>query len=150
MVGRSLPEKSTNSIKVLLTVLLSLKQLIRYGITGFCAVVTHMGTLIILVRIFELDKVYATTIGFLCAMLVNFTMQNKYVFPNNKGNMTSVIRYTCVTLAILCLNLYLFGYMLDNTNINYLLCQLLLTCFIFVLNFLINKFFTFRLKGESD
>ena len=118
--------------------------MIKYGVAGFSATATHLGILFIMVNYFETPKVNATNIGFVCAMIVNYSIQQTYVFPNNKNKIISFTQYTFITSAVFCLNWYLFEYLIISTNINYLVCQFIVTIFIFILNFFMNKYFTFR------
>ena len=122
-----------------------LKQMIKYGIAGGTAAAAHLGILFILVTYHEIPKINASNIGFLCAMIINYSVQNFYVFPNNLNKISSSLKYTLVTLAFFFLNAYLFNFLLDYTEVNYMFCQIAVIIFIFLFNFIINKFFTFRI-----
>jgi len=119
--------------------------MMKYGIAGGTAAATHLGILFILVAYFEIPKVNSSSIGFLCAMIVNYSVQNFYVFPNNQNKIGSLLKYTLVTLAFFYLNSNLFTFLLDYTEINYMICQIAVILSIFLLNFFVNKFFTFRI-----
>ena len=108
-----------------------LKQIIKYGIAGGTAAASHLGILFILVTYYEISKIHASNIGFLCAMIVNYSVQNFYVFPNNLNKVSSLLKYTLVTLTFFFLNSHLFNFLLNYTEINYMLCQIAVIIFIF-------------------
>ncbi len=119
---------------------------IRYFISGGTAFLVHMGILILQMEYvpIKLDPTLATTIAFSIACIVNYTIQYHWTFKVTGSHKRFFTRYIFVTLNTLCLNAGIFWYCYEKIHLSYIISQLVATGFVFVANFIINYFYTFK------
>ena len=120
------------------------RQFVRYFISGSTALIVHVAVLALLVELFAFNETVASGIGFVVAVLVNYTIQHTWVFEAEGNHGEHFPRYLLVTLITFSLNLGLFWMAVNVVEIWYPLAQVLTTGIIFILNFLINRQFTFK------
>jgi putative flippase GtrA len=118
-------------------------EFMRYSIAGFAAATTHLAVLAGLVQLMQAPKPMASAIGFCCAIPVNYLIQHRFVFGRTGGHITYFTRYLTVTLLLLAANVVLFSIFTQIIGIFYLFAQILVIGIVFVLNFLVNRTFTF-------
>lgn len=120
----------------------------RYGLAGGTSALTHLAVLSVLVEIFAVNKALASTVGFLCAIPVNYLLQHWFVFSRSGRHGRFFGRYLAVTLAGLGLNSGLFLLGVNVFGFHYLPTQIAVIGLIFVANFFINREFTFAEAGN--
>ncbi len=118
-------------------------QFLRYGFAGGASVLTHVFVLYLLVETVQTDKTLASAIGFACAIPVNYLLQHSFVFERNGRHQQYFFRYIAVTLAAMGLNTALFNIGVTVFHFNYLATQIAVIALVFVVNFAINRTFTF-------
>lgn len=119
-------------------------QFLRYGLAGVASVVTHISVLFVLVEFLGTNETIASAIGFLCAIPVNYGIQHQYVFSRSGQHRHYFSRYLAVTLAAMALNTLLFAIGLNILEWHYLVTQIGVIVLIFILNFFVNRTFTFN------
>jgi putative flippase GtrA len=128
----------------------ALGQLGKYVISGGTAVLVHMLLLLGFVELLGLHKVLATTIGFAVGSAVNYTLQYHFVFRSTCPHLHSAFKYVVVTTAMLGLNSLLFWVLITSLALWYMAAQALTISIIFLLNFLVNRSFTFSPGAAPD
>jgi putative flippase GtrA len=128
----------------------ALGQLGKYVISGGTAVLVHMLLLLGFVELLGLHKVLATTIGFAVGSAVNYTLQYHFVFRSTCPHLHSVFKYVVVTTAMLGLNSLLFWFLITSLALWYMAAQALTISIIFLLNFVVNRSFTFSPGAAPD
>jgi putative flippase GtrA len=118
-------------------------EFIKYSIAGFAAAATHLAVLAGLVQLMQAPKTMASAIGFCCAIPVNYFIQHRFVFGRTGGHTIYFMRYITVTLILLAANVIIFSIFTQIIGIFYVLAQILVIGIVFVLNFLVNRTFTF-------
>lgn len=118
-------------------------QFVAYGMAGSVAVVTHIAVLTILAELAGMPKTVASGIGFCCAIPVNYTLQHRFVFASNTPHHKAFVRYLATTFGALALNVALFHALLKTMSIHYVLAQLIVIGVVFVVNFTVNRAYTF-------
>jgi putative flippase GtrA len=118
-------------------------EFVKYSIAGFAAAATHLAVLAGLVQLMQAPKPMASAIGFCCAIPVNYLIQHRFVFGRTGGHVVYFVRYIAVTLALLAVNVVIFSIFTQIFGIFYILAQILVIGIVFVLNFLVNRTFTF-------
>jgi len=124
-----------------------LQKIIRYLVAGGLALLVHLAVLTGLVEWLLVDELLATSVGFLCAVPVNFHLQRTFVFKSNGSYATEFRRYVLVTISTFLLNGVVFAILHSGVGIQYIPAQLCATVVILVANFIINYFFTFSLRN---
>jgi len=115
----------------------------RYLVSGGTGAVIHFSILAALVAWFGTNPVIATTIGFIVGSLVNYTLQYHWTFSADGPHHVMLTRYAVVTTVTMLLNGQLFWLLNSHYGMHYLLAQFIVTGIIVVVNFLINKHYTF-------
>jgi putative flippase GtrA len=122
------------------------RQFIRYFISGSTALVVHLGVLALLVELFATNETMASGAGFVVAVMVNYTIQHTWVFEAEGRHKEHLPRYVVVTLLTFALNLGLFWVAVNVAQVWYPVAQVFTTGVVFILNFVINRQFTFKVS----
>ncbi len=125
-----------------------MKTFIRYLIAGGTAAGVHFLVLIALVELLAIYPPMASAIGFVIACAVNYTLQYHWTFKANGSHKVMLTRYTMVTLITFVVNLLIFWFLYEKLNVLYLISQFISTGVVTLINFIINKHYTF--KSNSD
>ena len=121
-------------------------HLIRYTISGTIAAFAHLATLVVLVESTGLNATLASAVGFLVACYVNYTIQYRWVFRADGSRLVSGARYIVVTTGSLLVNVLLFWLLHEQFDIWYPVAQVFAIGVVFLLNFYLNRHFTFRVS----
>ena len=126
-----------------------LQRIIRYLLAGGLAFLVHLAVLAGLVEWFFVDELLATSVGFLCAVPVNFHLQRTFVFKSNGHYATEFRKYVLVTISTFLLNGLVFAILHSGVGIQYVPAQLCATVVVLAVNFTVNHFFTFALQNAK-
>ena len=121
----------------------------RYGFAGGTSALTHLLVLTALVELLDVNKTVASTLGFLCAIPVNYLLQHRFVFSRQGRHGRFFVRYLTVTLVGLGLNSALFLLGVNVFGFHYIPTQIVVIGLIFVANFFVNRDFTFADVGST-
>ena len=121
----------------------SIRQLIKYGFAGGSAVVLHFAVLTGLVEILAVNPTMATAAGFVAGCVLNYALQHRWVFRADGRHITFARRYALVTAATFVLNVALFHALHAVVGLWYVLAQVIATVVVFLVNFEINRRYTF-------
>ncbi len=128
-------------------------QFLRYVVSGCVALAVHLAVLAVFVEIARTPTVLASTIGLVVAMVVNYGLQHRWVFTATGMHRIFFTRYVFITLATFLANLAIFALAYHGFKLWYPVAQVFATGIIFVLNFFLNKYYTFQVgdgrKGMS-
>ena len=119
-----------------------MNTLFKYIITGSFAVFSLMCILLLLVEVFNVNKVVASAIAFVVASVINYSLQHRFVYQCTGGHDKHALRFFLVTVVGLGINSLLFPQLLKVMDI-YLLAQLVTIVAVFMFSFIMNTKFTF-------
>ncbi len=122
---------------------LPLGQMVRYGVAGSTAALTHLAVLALLVELAGCPKTLASALGFVAGTLVNYALQHRFVFRREGGHGRFFVRYAMVTAATMALNTALFALFADGLGVPYLIAQAVTIGLVASVNFLLNRHVTF-------
>ncbi|MEM7501080.1 MAG: GtrA family protein [Pseudomonadota bacterium] len=122
------------------------QKALRYLVAGGTATLVHLAVLAVLVESFGWGELVSTSIGFLCAIPVNFHLQRTWVFKSNGPYVNEFTKYLLVTVSTFLLNGLIFALLHSQLGIQYLVAQLMTTAVVLLANFTINFFFTFSAR----
>jgi len=125
------------------------RQFARYLVAGGLAVGVHLTILTALTELFHVRPAVATAIGFVVGSVVNYLLQQAWVFRARGDHRGFAARYAMITTGTFFLNMFLFWVAHSVLNVWYLAAQVLVTGMIFLLNFLLNRWFTFRVHMQQ-
>ncbi len=117
--------------------------LFRYLIGGGLAAAAHFSILIALVEWVSVGATFASATGFCAAVAVNYTLQYYWTFASTGSHRVIFLRYLSITLAMLGLNTAVFWMLHQRFAVPYLLAQFVTTGAILIINFTVNRRYTF-------
>mgnify|MGYP001233810615 CR=1 FL=1 len=115
----------------------------RYVLCGIASLAVHLLVLLVLIEWFNLMAILATTVGFVSAVVVNFTLQSIFVFDSRSAIANSFIKYLFVTTISFSANILLFGIWVSEGMSSPLVAQSIISLLIFLINFFLGKYFVF-------
>jgi len=120
--------------------------LIRYLVSGSIAAIVHFGLLVILIEWVAFHPTWASALGFMVAIFINYSLQFHWTFAVKGKDLHRIVftRYLFVTCLTLCLNTLLFWSMNGIIGFNYLYSQIVATGIVLIINLLINQKYTFK------
>ena len=124
------------------------REFARYFVAGCAAVGIHLTVLVALTEGLHLRPTVATGIGFVLGSIVNYLLQRSWVFRAAGAHRVFFARYALITSGTFLLNLALFWLLHEALHLWYLGAQILVTGFIFLVNFALNRGYTFRVRRE--
>ena len=117
----------------------------KYIIVGLSGVFIDLISLTFFVEVFSLNTTIAVSMSFILAVISNFYWNYKWVFSQVKGDIKNqFIKYFTVSLIGLVLTTVLMHVLVDYLNIFYILSKLITIGIVFVWNFTVNKFWSFK------
>lgn len=117
--------------------------LFRYVISGSIAASAIFVLLALQVELLSVPPLVASTVCFVVGSLINYSLQYHWTFQADGPHSVMFVRFSLVTLATMTLNIGLFWVFTEVFQIHYLIAQGLAIGLIVVVNFLINKHYTF-------
>ncbi len=119
------------------------KQFIIFASVGAIGTLGHYAALIFLVEVFNVNPVYATTVGFVIGALINYILNYKYTFQSSKPHGEALTKFLTVAAIGAMLNSFIMFCGESFLKFNYILVQIFATGIVLLLNFGLNKLWTF-------
>jgi putative flippase GtrA len=119
------------------------RQLSRFLAVGFAATVVHYGILVALVEAWHVHPVWATSIGFVTAVLLSYVLNRRFTFDREPAFAPGLLQYYAAVSMGLVLNAGVMA-ALTAWGAHYLLAQVVATTVAFVWNFLAARLIVFR------
>lgn len=126
-----------------------MKQFLKFGAVGFFNTLITVVTFNILV-ILGLNYVLSNILGYTFGIINSFYWNKKWVFKSNSGEINIIFKFVMVNLVTLGLNTFLLYLLVDHLHIRYFLSQLVATAVGMVINFILNKKWTFDKAKVGD
>lgn len=118
-------------------------QLARYTAVGLCATVTQYLILVLLVELFCMQAVFASSIGCVFGSIVSYFMNHRYTFKSEKRHRDALWRFYSITLIGTSINAFFMYIGVNQLHIHYIIAQVITTGLILIWNFLGNRHWTF-------
>jgi putative flippase GtrA len=119
-------------------------RLLRYGVTGACSTLTHVGVLFVLVELTRAWPVAASTAGFVASIVVSYTLQRYWVFRSNRGHVSTGLKFLTVTAVAFGVNTSVLWTGTELIGAPYQPVQAVALVLIPVVNYALNASWTFR------
>lgn len=120
-------------------------QFIKFAIVGFVNTGIHYAVFIVLFRVFGFHYLAATSIGYCCGMLNSFVLNKRWTFAlSEKKNIVMLLKFVLINLIALYINNSSLNYFVRNMKMAPEIGQIFSIAFSMVVNFLGNKYWTFR------
>ncbi|GIX41674.1 MAG: polysaccharide biosynthesis protein GtrA [Leptospiraceae bacterium] len=120
------------------------KQFVKFGIVGIINTIITLSIIFILSNYYDVHYIISNAIGYIAGFINSFIM-NKFWTFKSKGNVFKESIWFIIVFLIsygiqLIVLYYLHGILNYNENLSQILSMIVYT----VVNFLLNKFLTFR------
>ncbi|MGH8604826.1 MAG: GtrA family protein [Gammaproteobacteria bacterium] len=116
---------------------------VRYGIAGGIAAGLLFCMLVILVEYYALNATLSSAIAFILASALNYSLQYYWTFRSSNSHLTAFTRYISFALLMLGVNTFVFWALQDRMGVYYLIAQMVSTFLVFILNYSLNRRYTF-------
>lgn len=120
------------------------RQFIQFAIIGAVGTAGHYLVLILLVELLDWSPVVATSYGFLVGALINYILNYNFTFCSNAPHHIALSKFLLVALFSALVNTGLVYIFHEKLEIYYLLAQVFTTGIVLLLNFTLQRAWTFR------
>ena len=127
----------------------TLKQFMTFSGVGAIGTMGHYATLIVLVQIWGVAPIYASTAGFAVGAIINYFLNYWYTFRSKKRHAEAMVKFFSVAVLGTGINGLIMFLGTELVHIHYLLVQLFATGIIVFLTFILNKLWTFAHHRSS-
>ncbi|MCD7978405.1 MAG: GtrA family protein [Tannerellaceae bacterium] len=122
----------------------TVKQAIKYGIVGVGNTLITAVVIWVMMKVFGFSAVVSNATGYVAGVLNSFIWNKQWTFHSSAGWGRSAIRFGAVFGICYLLQLGLVMYLDANLSIDPYYNQLIGMGFYTVINFIMNKFYTFK------
>lgn len=121
----------------------SFRQFFAYSVVGAVGTLAHYLTLMSLVEFLGFQPTIATTVGFIIGAIINYSLNYKFTFRSQKDHVSTFLKFFSVAIVGGIVNTLIMMLGTAMVAINYIFIQFFATGIVLILNFLINKYWTF-------
>jgi len=122
----------------------SWRQFIIFAFIGVLSTLIHLGLLYLLTDFFRVYYLVSSIFGFIVANLFSFVANSKLTFEKKVDPKKRYFKFFLISLIALGINISALYVFTEFFKIYYLLSQIIATFFSLWVNFIGNKFWTFR------
>ncbi len=126
-----------------------LKPILRFGVSGGLATVTHVLVFVALVEWLAARPVLAAAPAFVVALFVSYGMNYHWTFSASGLHRILLPRFVAVALLGLALNLGITYVVVDVTHYWYGYALLLIALLVPLITFLLSKYWVFNEQGDE-
>ncbi|MEG1544250.1 MAG: GtrA family protein [Tannerellaceae bacterium] len=122
----------------------TIKQAIKYGVVGVSNTVITAAVIWVMMKGLGFPDVIANITGYIAGVLNSFIWNKQWTFQSQAGWWGSAVRFGVVFGVCYLLQLGLLLYLNAHLSIDPYYNQLIAMAFYTVINFIMNKFYTFK------
>ena len=120
-------------------------QLFIYGALGLVGTAGHYLVLFLLVEYGAVAVLTSSSAGFVTGAVINHELNRRFLFHRTQRSYrASAVRFFIVAAAGFLVNLSVMFVLADIFSVYYLIAQVVATGLVFLVTFLVNKFWTFQ------
>ena len=122
----------------------TLKQAIRYGVVGVSNTLITAVVIWVMMKLAGCSDVLSNITGYAAGVLNSFVLNKKWTFKSTIGWTRGAVRFGVVFGICYLMQLGLLLYLNKHLTIDSYFNQLLAMAFYTVINFIMNKYYTFK------
>jgi putative flippase GtrA len=122
----------------------TMRALIRFGLTGILATITHVMVFVLLVEFIHWRPVFASVPAFAVAVGVSYFLNYRWTFTATGPHRVLLPRFIVVSVTGLCLNLLITYLFVDVWGLWYGLALLAIIIVIPLSTYLLSRFWVFQ------
>lgn len=115
----------------------------KFFSVGVIATLGQYGVLILLVELASILPAVASSIGYVVGAVINYWLNYQVTFKSTAKHSKAVLKFSAVASLGLLLNFALMTVLTNYLDIKYLIAQIISTLFVFGVNFVAHKKWTF-------
>ena len=119
-------------------------KFLRFALVGLMGTGVHYSVLWLLVELAHGPVLLATTIGFGCGAVVNYIMNHRFTFASDEKHVVALPKFMTIAALGAVFNALIVAWLLQHTQLHYLVIQLFATGIVLLWNFAANAAWTFR------
>ncbi|MDD4514611.1 GtrA family protein [Massilibacteroides sp.] len=121
-----------------------INQAIKYGLVGVGNTLITAAVIWVMMKIFGVSDVISNIVGYVAGLINSFVWNKQWTFKSSASWSSSALRFGIVFAVCYLLQLGLLLYLNANLTIDSYYNQLIAMAFYTVINFVMNKFYTFK------
>ena len=116
-------------------------QFIRYFFVGGIAAGINIGTLYLMVDIFNINYILSNIVGFILGIVVNYSLSKMFVFTDNEdiNKIFEIVMYVIIGILGLIFDTFMLWIFTSKIGIYYMISKIISTMLTFVWNFVARK-----------
>jgi putative flippase GtrA len=126
-----------------------LKQFVLFAGLGAVGTAGHYLTLVVLVELFQVGPVAASTAGFIVGAFSNYFLNYHFTFASSRRHAEAMSRFFTIAALGAGMNLIIIYAATGILYLHYLVAQAVATVLVLLWNFLLNKFWTFAAPSRG-
>jgi len=121
-------------------------QITKFMIVGAIGTIINLSILFIFTEFFNFYYIYSAIIAFFTSVINNYILNKLWTFQEKiqERIISKYIKYTLICLISLIVNLFILFILVEFYGIWYILSELIAIMGSFLVNFIGNKFLTFK------
>jgi len=120
------------------------KQAIKYGLVGVGNTLITAAVIWVMMKVFGVSDVLSNITGYAIGLVNSFIWNKQWTFKSSKGWYSSALKFGGVFAICYSLQLMFLLYLNATLDIDPYYNQLIAMVFYTVVNFIMNKFYTFK------
>jgi putative flippase GtrA len=121
-----------------------IRQAVKYGIVGISNTIVTATVIWVMMKLFGCPAVLSNITGYIAGLLNSFILNKQWTFKSSDSWTGSAIRFGTVFAICYLLQLGLLLYLNKRLSTDPYYNQLIAMVFYTIINFLMNKFYTFK------
>jgi putative flippase GtrA len=122
----------------------TLVQFLKFGIVGISNTLLTAVTIWLLLRVFHSSNYLANIVGYVVGLVNSFIWNRRWTFENHAQIGATIFKFIVTFAVSYLLQLGFLWLLLHQTGIDDYFCQLLSIVVYTVVNFFMNKYYTFK------
>lgn len=119
-----------------------INQFVRFSTVGVVGTLAQYICLLLLINIFGINVVLASTLGFILGGLINYSLNRKYTFRSDKRHREAMSKFFAIAFVGLLLNSLVMA--IGVLYLHYIVAQVIATGLVLFWTFTGNRLWTFR------
>lgn len=121
-----------------------IKQAIKYGLVGVVNTLITAAVIWVMMKIFGASDVLSNITGYIAGLINSFIWNKKWTFESSVSWVSGAVKFGVVFIVCYLLQLGVLLYLNKTLTIDTYYNQLIAMVFYTVINFVMNKFYTFK------
>ena len=115
----------------------------KYIVVGILGTATHLGLLYVTVEFFFFSPLLGSSTAFVWVVIQSYLLNHNWTFQSDQKHACTLPRYLIVSGVGFLSNFLLMYFMVNVLEIWYMTAQILTALVIPIMNFLLNRYWTF-------